>query len=480
MLRACLVPVAVFWWVLSGPILGQLDPSGSGADTVAALTFRFHPAALGLGTHSDQQGDNPTAAVHFRGAFSAGFSGKRTQGHITLETIRGSGPTWLRAMEAGFDRRYGQGLTASRWRGRWDVQILPSVSLSVGRDTLHDGWGRRSLFRGRHAAPAAFLETAMDGGGRLRYRHRVEGLQGNPSMFCWTGEQGDPRFWTPPQGAVRSGIVRMVVAHRLEVDFGRRLTGALWGAVVWNTTDGDRSFEPHYLMPLTSLRPTEYAQGSSDNALVGLEGRLKVGALDDSEKFLYGQLLLDELIVAEILGSTGWWGNKYALLGGICWNYPTGGWRVELSGARPWTYSHFTPTSAYIHGLTPLAHPLGANFFEASAEGRWERGAWQVHGRLTASRRGDDPSGGVPTGSLPQIGDIQRTAETYDWLNGSERDFFIAQIDISRNLSSEGLSALDAFVRAEFRSLKMEEQGDISGLILLGLRSTGPWFGADW
>jgi hypothetical protein len=39
---------------------------------------------------------------------------------------------------------------------------------------------------------------------------------------------------------------------------------------------------------------------------------------------------------------------------------------------------------------------------------------------------------------------------------------------------------LDAFVRAEFRSLKMEEQGDISGLILLGLRSTGPWFGADW
>ena len=69
----------------------------------------------------------------------------------------------------------------------------------------------------------------------------------------------------------------MVVSHRVEVDFGRRLTGALWGAVVWNIEDGARAFEPHYLMPLTSLRPTEYAQGSSDNALVGLEGRIKLG-----------------------------------------------------------------------------------------------------------------------------------------------------------------------------------------------------------
>ncbi len=480
MLRASLVPVAIFWWVITGPVQGQMDPSDGGADSTAALKFNLHPAALGLGTFSSQQEEHPDATVHFRGAFSAAFSGKWGQGHITMEAVRGSGPTWLRAMEAGFDRRSGQGLTATRWRGRWDVQILPSVSLSLGRDTLHDGWGRRSLFRGRHAAPAPFLETAIDGGGRLRYRHRWEALQGSPSMFCWTGEAGDHRTWTPPQGAVRSGIERMVVAHRLEVDFGRRLTGALWGAVVWNMADRERSFEPHYLMPLTSLRPTEYAQGSSDNALVGLEGRLKVGALDGLDKYLYGQLLLDELIVAEILGSTGWWGNKYALLGGICWNYPRGGWRVELSGARPWTYSHFTPTSAYIHGLTPVAHPLGANFFEASAEGRWEKGAWQVQGRVTASRRGDDPSGEVPTGSLPQIGDIQRTEETYDWLNGSERNLLLGQIDISRKLSTEGFSAWDAFFRGEFRSVEMEGHRDINGLILIGLRSTGPWFGADW
>ena len=36
----------------------------------------------------------------------------------------------------------------------------------------------------------------------------------------------------------------MVVSHRLEVDLGKRLTAALWGAVVWNTEGGERLFEP--------------------------------------------------------------------------------------------------------------------------------------------------------------------------------------------------------------------------------------------
>jgi hypothetical protein len=134
---------------------------------------------------------------------------------------------------------------------------------------------------------------------------------------------------------MRTGIERMVVSHRLEVDLGQRLTAALWGAVVWNTEEGTRAFEPHYLLPLTSLRPSEYAQGSSDNAIVGLEGRYRLGASESQQRFLYGQLLIDELIVAEILGSTGWWGNKYGLLGGLHWGYPRGAWRIEASGARP-------------------------------------------------------------------------------------------------------------------------------------------------
>ena len=122
---------------------------------------------------------------------------------------------------------------------------LPAVrGVVVGRDTLSEGWGVRSLFRGRHAAPAPFIQFAVDGGGRLRYRHRVEALQGAPHIDCWTGAVGDPRTWVPTVGRLRTGIERMLVSHRVEVDFGTRLTGALWGGVVWNVEDGRRAFEP--------------------------------------------------------------------------------------------------------------------------------------------------------------------------------------------------------------------------------------------
>lgn len=480
MVRAFFPLVVLIWSWASTPMLGQSTTSPAETDSVGRLEFIVHPAAVGF-VLSEHQGDNISSnGIHFRTACSARFNRRKGQGHVTFDAFQGAELPMLRALQDGFDRRHGNGKLASRLRGRWDAHVLPSVRLSLGRDTLHDGWGQRSLFRGRHVAPVPFVQTVIDGGGRLRYRHRLEALQGAPSMFCAAGAMGDPRLWTPATGNIRGGIERMVVSHRLEVDFGQRLTGALWGAVVWNVRNRDRILEPHYLLPLTSLRPTEYAQGSEDNALVGMEGRFALGDPKGPEKYLYGQVLLDELIVSEILGSTGWWGNKYALLGGICWNYPEGAWRLEVSGARPWTYSHFTPTSAYINGLTPLAHPLGANFLEASAEGVWKKDEWQLHGRLTASTRGDDPSGDAPTGSLPQVGDIDRLQETYDWLNGAARAFLLAQLDISHKVAFGANGHLRVFARSEYQSIRTAEDHSSALRLTIGLRSTGPWFGADW
>ena len=480
MVRMVLMPLVLFWLNAGAQSVGPASANPVKADSTGKLEFILNPASAGL-IFSQEQGENRARTdLHFRGAFSARVHRRKGRGHLTMDAYQGEGLPMLRAMEAGFDRRHGQGKLATRMRGRWDAQVLPSVGLSLGRDTLHDGWGRRSLFRGRHVAPVSFLQTVIDGGGRLRYRHRIETLQGAPSMFCSSAELGDPRFWTPPTGAIRGKIERMVVSHRLEVDFSPRLTGALWGAVVWNVRGGNRIFEPHYLLPLTSLRPTEYAQGSEDNALVGMEGRFQLGDLKGPEKYLYGQILLDELIVSEILGSTGWWGNKYALLGGVCWSYPQGGWRLEMSGARPWTYSHFTPTSAYIHGLTPLAHPLGANFLEASAQGQWKKDGWQLYGRLTASTRGDDPSGDAPTGSLPQVGDIDRLQDTFGWLNGTARAFLLAQLDLSHKVGFGANDHMRVFVRSEFQSIQTAEERTRFLRLTVGLRSTAPWFGADW
>lgn len=401
--------VMVLLLLPDGAVRGQSGMEAArGTDTTGRVMLTLQGLTAGWTVGAD--GGNGRAVT----SLSAGarYQARAFDAEIFHEALAHGGTGMQRLMEAAYDRRGRSGLTASRLRARGRWQPLPSVTLSFGRDTLHDGWGRRSLFRGKHVAPVPFLETRLDGGGRLRYRHRIEAMQGAPSIFCWTGMTGDPRTWVPESGPLRAGIERMVVSHRLEFDLGRRFTGVLWGAVVWNTGDGERLFEPHYLLPLTSLRPTEYAQGSSDNAIVGLEARYILGPPSDGRAWLYGQIVLDELIVAEVLNATGWWGNKYGLLGGFLWNWDRGSWRVEMSGARPWTYSHYTPTTAYINGWTPMAHPLGANFLEASTEAEATRGRWSLHARATVSRRGEDATGDLPTGSLPQVGDIDRTEET--------------------------------------------------------------------
>ena len=475
-LKVAVVLLPLLW---SFGAQGQSAPVSSAAeDSSGTLSIDVFPQRIGAVGTSTPGGDGPL----FQASAAANIVTPKASAVVAFDFVQGAGTPLQRALEAGFDHRGAQGEGASRVRLLGEWKPTPSLHLSAGRDTLHDGWGYRSLFRGRHAAPVPFLQTVLDGGGRVRYRHRIEALQGARSIHCWTGTSpaGNPLTWVPPNGTLRGNVERMVVSHRLEVDFGQRLTAALWGAVVWNTEGGNRLFEPHYLIPLTSLRPTEYAQGSSDNALVGLEGQWRLGPKGTRNKYLYGQLLLDELIVSEILGSTGWWGNKYGLLGGVHWGYPRGAWRIELAGVRPWTYSHYTSTSAYINGLTPVAHPLGANFMEGSLQGRMERGPWTLHGRCTASRRGDAATGDVPTGSLPQVGDMDRTFETYVWLNGQNRDFLLVQLDAARDFNIGGNTTLKGFLRLEHGRTSNGPDRLTENRLVFGLRTTGPFLGADW
>lgn len=448
------------------------------------MSLFLSPQRLGSGYHAGQTVGESKALWTGMGQAGLTAAAETWSLDVRWEVVRSEGSFHRRAMQAGYDRTWADGSGASRWRARWDWQPLPSLHVALGRDTAHAGWGRRSLFRGRHVGPTPFAEIRIDGGGRLRYQHRIDALRGQRHLFCWPGTTGDPRTWLPPNGPLRASIERMVVSHRLEVDFGQRLTGALWGAVVWNIEDGQRAFEPHYLLPLTSLRPTEYAQGSSDNALVGVEGRLRLGKGGaERPRTLYGQFLLDELIVSELLGGTQWWGNKFGLLGGMDWHTRWGGWRLEATAVRPWTFSHFTSTAAYLHGLTPLAHPLGANFAEAAAEGHWTADKWTLSARLTASVRGDDPTGDTPTGSLPQVGDIDRTTDQYSWLNGTLRHRRVAFLDIARTLTLTDGIQVDGFLQG---AVGLEWTEGANALdrtefwLGLGLRSTGPFFGADW
>ena len=94
---------------------------------------------------------------------------------------------------------------------------------------------------------------------------------------------------------------------------------------------------------------------------------------------LYGQVLLDEFVLKEVLRDikhtyssdttkSGWWANKQAFQVGFksfdLFGIKKLNFQLEYNYVRPYTYAHGSVQQNYGHYNQPLAHPMGANFWE--------------------------------------------------------------------------------------------------------------------
>ncbi len=181
--------------------------------------------------------------------------------------------------------------------------------------------------------------------------------------------------------------------HYLNWAISPRVNIGLFESIVWQANDtlSDRGFDPNYLNPIIFFRPVEFSQGSADNAILGFDLSYKV-----SKKILaYSQFVLDEFLLSEFRDGNGWWANKWGFQLGFQWFDPfklDRSWlRAEFNLARPFTYSHGSVLQNYAHYNQPLAHQLGANFYEALAEIYLERDNFFAEGLFMFARYGRDP-----------------------------------------------------------------------------------------
>jgi len=184
--------------------------------------------------------------------------------------------------------------------------------------------------------------------------------------------------------------------HYLQVMLWGRLSLGIFDAIVWENADstGYRGFDIQYLNPvILIMRPVEESFGSPDNALMGGTFSLRI----NKHFNVYGQLLLDEFKLSEVMANDGWWANKFGYQLGISgWNLlniPTLNARIEYNQARPYTYAYDKTIESYGHYNQPLAHPLGANFREFIAMASYIRGNWMVHLKLNFAMYGVDTAG---------------------------------------------------------------------------------------
>ena len=268
-----------------------LRPKNNGFDGIAVIgearqivgDFRASSTAVGLGTSGTVRNRGSYRVAASRWRIPLGFPlAREVADHGSMDGL-GTAILMNESMAS-----------ISRLEGALSWSLSPSVCVRVGQEAHHWGRGARSLFLDRHMAPALGARLWIDAGviqyaqALIRTRH----VQADTVETGWLAAQ-----WT-------------------EVALGRGWSGALFGAVKWRGNDVgfQGRIEPHYLIPMAALRPREYNLGSADNALLGAQLSYQTAGRRGQRKTVYGQVLLDELLVSKMLEANGWWGNKWGCL----------------------------------------------------------------------------------------------------------------------------------------------------------------------
>ena len=234
-------------------------------------------------------------------------------------------------------------------RGHIGFQATRHIHLQLGHGKNFVGSGYRSMILSDFSNNYLFLRIDTDVW-RLHYTNIFAQLTSD-IVGNRTGLFGTVEF-----------IPKYMVFHRLGVRLGKKVNVGLFESVISGSRDNEFDFD--YINPIIFYRAIEQQEGSTGNALLGVDASWILGR----HVSFYGQAVLDEFVINEIRSGAGWWGNKYALqLGGkyiSALGIDNLDLQVEYNRARPYTYSHEDLYRSYTHYEQPLAHPLGANFDE--------------------------------------------------------------------------------------------------------------------
>jgi hypothetical protein len=154
-------------------------------------------------------------------------------------------------------------------------------------------------------------------------------------------------------------------------------------------------FDAAYLNPIIFYRAVEHDLGSPDNMMIGTGASwvVRPGVK------VFGQGFLTEFRPEELFAGDGWFRNTYGVLGGIqLANLPIDGLdlRLEASKVRPYTYSHFDPSTAWVHYEDYIGHPAGQNIIDYAVFVNYRPTArWNVAVNMASTTRGRDPEGKV-------------------------------------------------------------------------------------
>lgn len=274
------------------------------------------------------------------------------------------------------------------------------------------------------------------------------------------------------QSALGGGFAvpkKYMAAHYLSFKPTRNITVGLFETVIFNRP-GHR-FELQYLNPVILYRTVEGSIGSPDNVMLGLNARVDL----KKRISLYGQFVLDDIQIREILnGRLGWWGNKFGHQLGAKYINALGidnlDLQAEWNQVRPYTYSHYDENANYSHYKQALAHPLGANFNEYIASLRYRVSPRiGIQSSIYLINKGEDALDSISFGGDVLVPNVLRPGDFEHSIGqGINTDITIWTSAITYELSSGLFLDLSYLYRA--KKSELPERDLNTNLIQFGLR----------
>ncbi len=221
------------------------------------------------------------------------------------------------------------------------------IDVSLGHGTHFIGNGMRSLLLSDFTTPYFYLRLNTQFW-KINYQNIYAELSPQ-SKFIGVADALLPK--------------KYMAAHYLSINLLKNWNVGLFESVIFSRKN---QFELQYLNPIILYRSIEQSLGSPDNVLLGAHSNIQLFKKIN----MYGQLMLDEFVVKELLfDNKGWWANKFGIQLGLFYPDAFGVKHLDISiehnRVRPYTYSfRDTIPSNYTHYNQELAHPLGSNFKE--------------------------------------------------------------------------------------------------------------------
>ncbi|WP_223648685.1 capsule assembly Wzi family protein [Hymenobacter psoromatis] len=326
------------------------------------FAFRLNPVLL-LQAGADR-GDNSIGGLRYvntRGVSFEGLIDQRLGFYGFFADNQEAVPSWVQAQirrdnivpHEGYWKDYktigGSAYDFFTARGGITYAATKHINIQFAHDRNFIGNGYRSLILSDYSAPYFFLKLNT----RI-WKFNYQNIFAELTARRTYDANGSPVDSLYPK--------KYLALHHLSLDVTDNFNIGVFESEV--SGGPGRGLELQYLNPVIFYRAIEQQVGSSDNALLGLDFKWNI----KHRAQLYGQVVLDEFKIKEVLAGNGWWSNKQAIqLGGKLLDL--GGIRnldlqVEFNYVRPYTYQHESLYTAYEHYQQPLAHPMGANLAE--------------------------------------------------------------------------------------------------------------------